>query len=122
MKKIILISLFLIFVFSIFLVLKKLDYKKISNNIYIDKSSIKVEDTNTVSAWFKVYPDDNKNINYERLLYIAYCPIEVLYLKEYEIYDFNNKLVEKNVNKSSVSANYLAFIDGEIYYNALCKK
>ena len=122
MKKIILISLFLIFVFSIFLVLKKLDYKKISNNIYIDKSSIKLEDTNTVSAWFKVYPDDNKNINYERLLYIAYCPIEVLYLKEYEVYDFTNKLVEKNVNKSSVSANYLAFVDGEIYYNTLCKK
>ena len=121
MKKLILISLFIIFILYLFLILKNVDNEKLDNNIYIDKSSIKIEDTNTISAWFKVYPEDNKNINYEKLLFVAYCSDKVLYLKENEIYDFDNKLTEKSINKSLVSANYLSYANGEIYYNALCK-
>ena len=120
-QKIVLLILIIIFL-PIFIKIftNNIIYTKLNDYIYINNYSI-VEEHDIKSAWFRIYlTNENEEIKYEELKYKAFCSSKILAILETKTYNKHNKLINNEINEKSISAEYSAFNNGEIFYNALC--
>ena len=96
-------------------------YTRLNDYIYINNNSFVKEEDNVKSAWFRIYlTNENQEIKYEESKYKAFCSSKILAILETKIYNKHNKLINNEINEKSISAEYSAFNNGEIFYNALC--
>ena len=101
---------------------------QLTKDIYLDKKSI-TKSKFSISGWFKIfnsvenplYDVDGVSVNYELIKYEAYCNVNVLCLIHIKQYDRNGKLLTDKINDYGVCPDYSGFVNGEIYYSALCK-
>lgn len=106
----------------------KRNWEKINDYIYLDKNSISIKKYST-SGWFKRYNCEKEPISdingvpvyYELNKYDVDCDSNVVCIVHFKSFDKNNKLIDEEVNYNCVCAKYSGWIDGEIYFNALCK-
>ena len=105
----------------------KENWVQLSNNIFIDKNSV-VKEKYSTSAWFKVYASEDNNLGtindnyvlYELVKYDAYCTNNVIDLRHVKSFDEKDKLLKDVPSDNHVTATYDGYINGEIYFNALC--
>ena len=135
MKKISLVFFIVLFLlFTIVNIMKakeekisKENWVQLSNNIFIDKNSV-VKEKYSTSAWFKVYASEDNNLGtindnyvlYELVKYEAYCTNNVIDLRHVKSFDEKDKLLKDVPSDNRVTATYDGYINGEIYFNALC--
>ena len=123
MKKLKIILFVLIIILLIIftnILINNITYTKLNDDIYINNYSI-VEEHDIKSAWFRIYlTNENEEIKYEELKYKAFCSSKILAILETKTYNKHNKLINNEINEKSISAEYSAFNNGEIFYNALC--
>ena len=101
---------------------------QLTEDIYLDKKSI-TKNKYSISGWFKIfnsvenplYDVDGVSVNYELIKYEAGCNVNVLCLIHIKQYDRNGKLLTDEINNYGICPDYSGFVNGEIYYNALCK-
>jgi len=104
------------------------NWVRLTKDIYIDKNSIKKEKY-SVSAWFKEYASADNDLlgiysfpaYYELSKYEIYCQDNALDIKHIKVFDKNNKLLLDEPDNYDIYSTYQGVINGEVYYNALCK-
>ncbi len=104
------------------------DWVKLTKYIYIDKKSI-TQDGYWTYGWFKRYSSDDHYlyslagvpISYELVKFAAYCSDDGLDLKHVKEFDKEGRLILDEPNNYNGFPSYSGFVDGEIYFNALCK-
>ncbi len=101
---------------------------ELTEDIYLEKDSI-TKSKYSISGWFKVfnsienpiYDVDGVPVNYELIKYDVGCNVNALCLLHIKQYDKNDKILTDEINNYGVCPDYSGFVNGEIYYNALCK-
>ncbi len=104
------------------------NWLELTEDIYLDKKSITINKY-SISGWFKIfnsvenplYAVDGVPLNYELIKYEVGCNVNALCLLHIKQYDKNGKLLIDEINDYGVCPDYSGVINGEIYYNALCK-
>ena len=136
MKKFIYVCFFIVFISLCFSSAeskaqndKDTNWKALNKYIYIDINSITKHKFST-SAWFKVYaPDyiqlyyiDNIPVQYELIKYDISCDPDVVALMHIKSFDKNGNLIKDVPNTYNVFSDSTGVQNGDIYYNAICKK
>ncbi len=105
-------------------------WSKINNFIYINKNSI-TKNSNSVSAWFKIYDSpenelheiNNTKIYYEIIKYEIECnnptTISIVHSKSY---DKNNNLIDEYINEQRYACSCPCIVNDNIYVKELCGK
>lgn len=131
MKKIFLILFGIVFLTSstsFAFLNKNSNWEKVANNIYLDIKSLTIKNEIN-SARFKIYASkknnlfnvDKKKVRYEIVFLEAYCKNGVLEIKQVKTYDKNHNLLKDEINTYGIGCDYKGLVNGEIYYNSLCK-
>ncbi len=105
---------------------KKLE--KLTDDIFFDKNSL-TKDKHSIKGWFKIYNSEDRytvNIDsipiyYELNQYQAYCQSNVLCLTHLKEFDKDGNLLLDEPNNNGICPSYNGFVNGEIYFNILCK-
>jgi len=99
-------------------IINKNKWVKLNNKIYVKINYIQKIDNSLFCKWFRNY-EKNQN-NYEEVKYCAICNetkyLDIAHFKKYQ----NGILVIDEINNHNISAEFSAYADGEIYYNAIC--
>lgn len=97
------------------------NYIKLTNEIYYKKFILDINTSDIKTGWFKVFSNEENQVDFKMVKYKAFCNSQTLHLSEVKTYNSNNKLINKEKNTHNVSAHYLSYVNGEIYYKTLCK-
>ncbi len=108
-------------------IIKLKNPEKLFDDIYIYKDSIE-KNQSAISGWFKMYNTENtytSNIDtvpiyYSLIKYEAYCQSNVLCIKHIKQFNEEGNLLSDEPNNSDICPDYSGFVNGEIYFNALC--
>ena len=101
---------------------------ELTEDIYLEKDSI-TKSKYSISGWFRVfnsienpiYDVDGVPVNYELIKYDVGCNVNALCLLHIKQYDKNGKILTDEINDYGVCPDFSGVVNGEIYYNALCK-
>ena len=104
------------------------NWLELTEDIYLDKKSI-TKNKYSISGWFKVfnsienpiYDVDGVSVYYELIKYDVGCNENVLCPIHIKQYDKNGKLLIDEIDDYGICPDYPGIVNGEIYYNALCK-
>ncbi len=107
--------------------LKSNNLEKLTEDIYFEKNSV-TKDKNSIKGWFKMYNSedtytdtvDGIPVFYELNQYQAYCESNVLCLIHLKKFDKDGSLLTEESNDYNICPSYHGFVNGDIYYNALC--
>ena len=102
--------------------------EKLTDDIYFDENSL-TKDKYSIKGWFKIYNSEDRytvNIDsipiyYELNQYQAYCQSNVLCLTHLKEFDKDGNLLLDEPNNNGICPSYNGFVNGEIYFNTLCK-
>ena len=117
MKKLTILFLFL-YIFSL-TSFSQVYWTKLKKNIYINYNSIEFNENSKI-GWFKIIEPQQQLYRLEK--YKAYCTQNVIEVQQIKIFNYNNLLIEEEVNNNNIGCNYKSIVNGKIYYNALCDK
>ena len=117
MKKILIIFLFLNLV-ALSSVSKEV-WTKIGDNIYVNHKTIKKQ-LGAKIGWFKIVQPQNSTYKLEK--YKVYCKSGIIEVKHTKIYNDDNTILEEEINDKNIGCDYQGVVNGEIYYQTLCKR
>ena len=92
-------------------------WTKIGDNVYVNHKTIKKQRGAKI-GWFKIVQPQKSTYKLEK--YKVYCKSGIIEVKHTKIYN-NNDILEE-INDKNIGCDYHGVVNGEIYYQTLCKK
>ncbi len=108
-------------------ILKSDNWEKVTDDIYIDKRSIKKSKYST-SAWFLIFNSEKLNLSpvegipvfYDLIKYDAGCNSDFLCLDHIKIFDENGNILLDEFDTYNICSDSSGWIEGETAFKTLC--